>query len=105
MELKLDQGGDRPEFSRVKKRLKGANRRPIGVDNNNPILDSRMYEAEHRNGYVAEMTANLIAENPFKKVYQEGNRFVLIESIIDTSTDGTQTLQEYAFVYPGLENV
>ena len=44
MELTLDQGGDIPEFTRVKKILKDANGRPIGVANENPILDSRMYE-------------------------------------------------------------
>ena len=44
------------------------------------------------------MAANVIAENLFAQVDQEGNRFVLIESIIDTRTDGTQTLQKDAFV-------
>ena len=46
MELTSDQGGDRPEFARVKKILKDENVRPIGVANENPILDSRMYEVE-----------------------------------------------------------
>ena len=44
MELTLDQGGDRPEFTRVKKILKDANVRPIGVANNNLILDTWMYK-------------------------------------------------------------
>ena len=43
MELELYQGGDRPEFSRVKKRPKDVNGKPIGVSNDNPILKSRMY--------------------------------------------------------------
>ena len=38
MELELYQGGDRPEFSRVKKILEDANGRPIVVANENPIL-------------------------------------------------------------------
>ena len=65
MELTLDRGGYRPEFTRVKKRLKGANRRPIGVDNYKPILDLRMYEVKYCNGYVAAMAANIINENLF----------------------------------------
>ena len=44
MELTLDQRGDRSEFVRVKKIFKDANVGPIGVANDNPILDSRMYE-------------------------------------------------------------
>ena len=46
MELTLDQGVNRPEFARVKKKLKDANGRTIGVANDNPILDSRIYEVE-----------------------------------------------------------
>ena len=66
--------------------------------NNNPILDLRMYEFEYRDGYIAAMSANVIAEKIFAQVDQEGNIFVLIKSIIDTRTDGTQTLQQDAFV-------
>ena len=57
--------------------------------NNNPILDFRMYEVEYQNGYVAAMVENVIDENLFTQFDQEGNIFVLIESIIDTRTDGT----------------
>ena len=64
----------------------------------NPILDSRMYEVEYIDGYVAAMAANVVSENSFAQVDQEGNIFVMIDSIIDTITDGTQTLQQYAFV-------
>ena len=94
MELTLDRGGDRPEFARENKRLKDANRRPIGVANDNSILDSRMYEVEYRNGYVAAMASNIIADNLFSQVHQKVNIFVLIESIIDTRTENTQILQQ-----------
>ena len=98
MELTLDQGGERPKIARVKMILKDANRRPISVANENLILESRMYEVEYCNGYVVAMAANIITENLFTQVDQEFNRFVLIKSIIDTRTDGTQTLQQDAFV-------
>ena len=52
MELTLYCGGDSPEFARVKNILKGANGRPIGVANDKPILDSRIYEVEYLNGYA-----------------------------------------------------
>ena len=82
----------------MKKRLKDDNRRPINMANDNPILDSIMYEFEYHDGYVAAMTANVIAQNLFAQVDQEVNRFVLILYIIDTRTDGTQTLQKDASV-------
>ena len=98
MELKLDRGGDRTKFSRVKKRLKGADGIPISVANEYPILESRIYEVEYCYGYLALMAANVIAENLFAKVDQEGNIFVLIEYIIDKRTNSTKTLQQYVFV-------
>ena len=82
----------------VKKILKDTNRRLIGVDNDKPILDSRIYEVEYHDGYVAEIAANAFADNLFTQFYQEGNIFVLIKSTINTITDGTQTLQKDAFV-------
>ena len=65
MELILDRGGYRPEFARLKKILKDANERPIGVANDNPILVSIMYEVKYCDGDVAAMAANIIAENLF----------------------------------------
>ena len=70
MELKLDQGGYRPEFSKVKKRLKDTNSRPIGVANENPILNSIMYEVKYRDWYVAAMASNTIADNLLLQVDQ-----------------------------------
>ena len=60
-ELKLDQGGDRSEFARVKKILKDANGRPIGISNENTIRDSCMYEVEYNDGHTTSLASNLIA--------------------------------------------
>ena len=98
MELTLDRGGDRPKLLGVKKRLKDANRRPIRLGNKNPILSSIMYEFEYCDRYVTAMAANVIAENLFAQIYQEGNIFLLIDYIIDTRTDGTPKLQQDVFV-------
>ena len=51
-----------------------------------------MYEVEYCDGYVAAMVASVIAENLFVQVDQEDNRFLLIESIMDTRTDGMQKI-------------
>ena len=61
MELTFYQGGDSPEFVRVKKILKDANFRPIEIVNNNPIMNSWMYEVEYNYGHPTSLEANLIA--------------------------------------------
>ena len=99
MELTLDWGGDRPKFSRVKKRLKDANERPIVIANENPILDSHMYEVEYNDGHTESLEANLITDDLFTHVHQAGNRFTILDSITGKRAYGTQVLQQYEFVH------
>ena len=51
MEIALPRDGDGPEFARVTKRLRDANGLPIGTANDNPILDTRLYEVEYLDGH------------------------------------------------------
>ena len=57
-----------------------------------------MYEFEYQDGHTAALAANLISENLFAQVDEEGNRSVLFDEIVDVRTDGTQVLQQDAFV-------
>ena len=51
MELAIPQGDSlEPMLARVTKRLKDANGLPIGLPNESPILDTRMYEVEYLDG-------------------------------------------------------
>ena len=98
MELAVPRDGDGPDFARVTKRLRDANGLPIGLANDNPILDTRMYEVEYLDGHKASLTANAIAQNLFAQVDEEGNRHVLMDEIVDHRTDGTAVTQQEAFV-------
>ena len=100
MELALDRGGQQSEYTRVKKRLKDNQGLPIGIASDNPILDTRMYKIQYQDGHTAALAANLIAENLFAQVDEEGNRSVLFDEIVDVRTDVTQVLQQDAFVTP-----
>ena len=60
-ELALDRHDYEPEFARVNKRLLDKYGRPIGIAEENPILDTRMYEVEYTDGYKTAMIANAIA--------------------------------------------
>ena len=79
-----------PEFARVTKRLRDANGIPIGTADDNPILDSRVYEVEFADGYKASLAANAIAKNLFAQVDDEGNRFVMLDSIVDHRVNGEE---------------
>ena len=65
MEIALPRDGDGPQFGRVTKRLRDKNGLPIGTANDNPILNTRLYEVEFLDGYKASLAANTIAENLF----------------------------------------
>lgn len=99
MELAIPRDGDDgPEFAKVTKRLRDKDGLPIGKANNNPILDTRMYEVEYPDGHKASLAANAIAENMFAQVDDEGNRHVLFEEIVDHRTDGSEVKQQDAFI-------
>ena len=87
MELSLDCGDIGPTFAWVTKQLKDAEVRPIGTANNNPIIDTRMYEVEYPVGYKTSLANNTIAKNLFARVDAEGNWHVLFDTIVDHCTD------------------
>ena len=64
----------------------------------NPLLDTRLYEVEYLNGDKALLSANSIAQNMFAEVDEDVNRFVLLDSIIDTRCDGSEVKQQDACI-------
>jgi len=55
----------------------------IGKANPNPLLNTRMYQVQFSDGTVQDYAANHIAEAIYAAVDDEGNRFVLLEEILD----------------------
>ena len=98
MEVALPRDTDGPEFAKVTKRLRDANGIPIGTSSDNPILDTRLYEVEYMDGHKASLTANSIAQNMFAQVDEEGNRHVILDSIIDYRTNGKEVQEQNAFI-------
>ena len=85
-EIKIELGasgrGD-PQYGKVTTRLRDAEGRPIGTANSNPMLDTRKYEVEFRDGKSEALTANLIAQHIYSQIDEEGARHVLLEEIKD----------------------
>jgi hypothetical protein len=91
MELALPRSGGEVEFGKVTKRLRDKNGLPIGTANDNPILDTKVYEVEFPDGHKTSLTANAtIVENLFAQVDSEGNRHVLFDEIVSYQTNGKE---------------
>ena len=86
MELGFQRDEEGLHYARVKRRVIDADGTPVGVPNNNPLLDSRQYEVEFADGRSETLTANVIAENILAQVDEHGHRHMLIEEIEDHRT-------------------
>ena len=99
MKLAIPQGDSlKPRLARVTKRLKDTNGLPIGLANENPILDTRMYEVQYLDGEKASLAANSIAENLFAQIDDDGNRQVLMDDIIGHRSNDHAVKQQDAFI-------
>ena len=81
-EVLLLQGGENKKEI-VKKRKSVPDGLPMGVRNNNPLLDSREYEVEFPDGATETFTANLIAENMMSQVDADGYSYSILSAIVD----------------------
>jgi hypothetical protein len=59
---------------KVKRRARDADGELFGAANNNPILDTRMYQVEFPNGSSSEYAANVIAENMWPSTTEEDHQ-------------------------------
>jgi len=86
------------EYGKVTKRLRDAEGRPIGKAHDNPLLDTREYEVEFRDGHNESLSANLIAQHLYSQIDDEGNRHVLLDDIIDHRRNDSAIDKSDAFV-------
>ena len=89
VELIMDVGSSDERRGRVIKRSRGLDGQPIGRSHANPLLDTREYEVEFTDGAIERYQANIIAENMFAQVDDEGNQFLLLKEITDHWKDHT----------------
>ena len=66
---------------RVRKRDRDKDGNPIGRENQNPILDSREYFVEFKDGTEAELASNAIAKSMYAQCDPDGNTYVLFDYI------------------------
>ena len=85
-------------YGKVTKRLRDAEGRPIGTASENPLMDTREYTVEFTDGHTEALSANLIAQNLFSEIDEEGNRHILLDDIIDFRKSGAAVSLEDAFI-------
>jgi hypothetical protein len=90
--------GDEFQIGTVVRRRAGKDGNPVGKSDQNPIMDTRVYEVEFADGEVLEYAANIIAENLYSQVDSEGCRFVLLDSIVDHRKEPSATSKDDEFV-------
>ena len=96
--MALPRDGEGPELARVVKRLRDKNGIPIGTANDNPILDTRIYEVEYLDGHRTALAANAIAENMFAQVDDDGHWTMLLQAIVDHRVNGREVKKDDAFI-------
>jgi hypothetical protein len=75
--------GDKTLTGKVTGYKRDGSGNPIGKTNPNPLLNTRMYQVQFSDGTIQDYAANHIAEAIYAAVDDEGNRFVLLDEIID----------------------
>ena len=75
--------GESMQRARVVRRKVGDDGTPVGLLNDNPILDSRMYEVQFPDGATQTVTANLIAENLYSQIDKEGRSHQVVKEVTD----------------------
>jgi hypothetical protein len=96
-ELIFDMGTGAERRGRVIKRAKGTTGQSIGRGHANPLFDTREYVVEFTDGSTENYFANVIAENMYAQVDDEGRQYQLLDEIADHRSDGTALRIEDGF--------
>ena len=81
------QNGDDMSLAKVLRRAIGPDGQLSGEYNDNPRLNSLIYEVEFPDGQIKEYAANVIADNILRQVDHEGYSTTLMAGIIDYKKD------------------
>ena len=60
----------------------------VGTYDDNPMLNTLVYDVEFPDGTVKEYSANVIAENLYSQVDTDGHSHILLDAIIDYKKSG-----------------
>ena len=81
--------GEQVKSAKVKGRAKDGDGNIIGTFDDNPLLNSLLYDVEFPDGTVKQYAANTIAQNMYAQVDVNGHSHVLLDAILDHARDST----------------
>lgn len=90
----LLQQGDKMQMGKVVGRAVNTKGHTMGTYDNNPMLNSIIYDVEFPDGEIKEFAANILAENMLTQVDSEGHSIRLMENIVDWKKDATAVPME-----------
>ena len=97
MEIELSRGLDRELYhAKVKRRAVDRNGISVVFETSNPITDIRLYDVEYLDGIIETLAANVMAENIFSQVDEEGHLQLMIDEIIDHRSNSAALLYDDA---------
>ena len=79
--------GEEMKSGKVIGRSKDNTGATYGTYNENPLLNSIIYDVEFPNGEVREYAANLIAQNMYSQIDSEGHSYSILDTVLDYATD------------------
>ena len=86
------------QLGKVRQRTKNKDGVPIGKRHPTPILDTRMYDVEFPDGSTDTFTANVIAENLFSQVDEEGRTYHILKEKTDHRVGAKAMLKQDGFI-------
>ena len=89
VELILDVGSSDERRGHVTKCSRVLDGEAVGRAHANPLFDTMEYDIEFTYGSVDNDTANIISENMFAQVDDEGKQYFLMNEITDQRKDNT----------------
>ena len=87
--------GEEMVNGKVIQRTIGPDGQVTGTSDNNPFLNSIIYDVEFPDCQVKEYAANIIAENMLTQVDSDGMSTTLMEAIVDHRRDDEKALQHH----------
>lgn len=90
--------GEKESMAKVVRRVVDADGKAVGTYNDNPILNTMVYECEFPDGAVREYAANVIAENILKQVDSSGRQSHVMDGIIGHRKTGQAVTKDNMFV-------
>ena len=86
--------GENMSVGKVTKRALGPDGIVAGTYDENPCLNTMIYEVEFPDGTLKEYAANVIAENMLTQVDSDGFSLTMLEGIIDYRKDESQAVSK-----------